>query len=155
MQTPVPSGPLHIEYTASEIATPTMDGENAFGMVGTRGDEKIKFELYHYTPSLPAAVTAATIFAILTALHIWRMFRHRSFYFIAFTIGGARELPRAALGPLARFRNRCANPFGGQSKPLAMLVVYNRTLTIRRWAGSSPSPSSFSSPQPSSPPPSI
>jgi len=100
LQTPVPSGSLHIEYTASEIATPAMDGENVFGMVGTRDDEKITFELYHYTPSLPAAVAATTIFAILTGLHIWRISRHRSFYFIAFTVGGARELAHAALAHL-------------------------------------------------------
>lgn len=46
------------------------------------------FKLYRYTPSLWAAIIAAVVFAILTAAHFWRMFRFRSFYFTAFTIGG-------------------------------------------------------------------
>lgn len=69
-----------------------MDGAAINGLAMARAaEEKVKFELYRYTPSLPAGVIAATVFGVLTALHLWRMFRHRSFYFIAFTVGGARE----------------------------------------------------------------
>lgn len=46
------------------------------------------FQLYRYTPSLPAAVISAIVFAILTVLHTWRLYRARAFYFIAFTVGG-------------------------------------------------------------------
>jgi hypothetical protein len=48
----------------------------------------IDFELYRYTPSLPAAVVFVTVFAVLSALHTWRIQRHRAFYFTAFAIGG-------------------------------------------------------------------
>lgn len=51
--------------------------------------EAFDFRLYRYTPSLPAAIVFVAVFAILTAMHIWRIQRHRSFYFTAFTIGGA------------------------------------------------------------------
>ncbi|KAK1593642.1 RTA1 like protein [Colletotrichum navitas] len=46
------------------------------------------FQLYRYTPSLPAAVVSVAVFAILTILHTWRLYRARAFYFTAFTIGG-------------------------------------------------------------------
>ncbi|KAF9872459.1 hypothetical protein CkaCkLH20_09956 [Colletotrichum karsti] len=46
------------------------------------------FQLYRYTPSLPAAIASVVVFAILTLLHFWRLFRYRAFYFTAFTIGG-------------------------------------------------------------------
>ncbi|SPO07405.1 related to Rtm1p [Cephalotrichum gorgonifer] len=46
------------------------------------------FKLYRYDLSLPAAATATTVFSILSLLHIWRLLRHRAFYFTAFTIGG-------------------------------------------------------------------
>ncbi|KAH0419615.1 hypothetical protein CcaCcLH18_14348 [Colletotrichum camelliae] len=46
------------------------------------------FKLYRYTPSLPAAIVSVAVFAVLTALHTWRIFRARSFYFTAFTVGG-------------------------------------------------------------------
>lgn len=46
------------------------------------------FQLYRYTPSLPAAIVSVAVFAILTALHTWRLFRARAYYFTAFTIGG-------------------------------------------------------------------
>ncbi|KAH7142741.1 RTA1 like protein-domain-containing protein [Dactylonectria estremocensis] len=46
------------------------------------------FQLYRYTPSLPAAIVGVAVFAVLTLLHLWRLCRHRAYYFIAFTIGG-------------------------------------------------------------------
>ncbi|KAG9250328.1 RTA1 protein [Emericellopsis atlantica] len=48
----------------------------------------IDFKLYRYTPSLPAAIVSVIVFATLTAVHVWRLYRARAFYFIAFTIGG-------------------------------------------------------------------
>lgn len=50
--------------------------------------ELFTFSLYHYTPSLPAAILSVAIFAILTATHAWRMHRAGSLYFTPFTIGG-------------------------------------------------------------------
>lgn len=49
------------------------------------------FQLYRYTPSLPAAAISLVVFAILTGLHTWRLFRARAFYFISFTVGGLCE----------------------------------------------------------------
>lgn len=46
------------------------------------------FKLYRYTPSLATAAVSATVFAILTALHGWRLLRVRAYYFTPFTIGG-------------------------------------------------------------------
>ena len=54
---------------------------------------EIDFELYRYTPSLPAAIVTVIVFAILTAVHVWRLYKARAFYFIAFTIGGVCEFP--------------------------------------------------------------
>lgn len=45
------------------------------------------FKLYRYNPSLPAAIIALVVFAILTAAHTWKIARHRSLYFIPFTVG--------------------------------------------------------------------
>lgn len=54
-------------------------------------DAGFVFKLYHYTPSLWAAILTAVVFAVLTGAHLWRMLRFRSFYFTAFTIGGLCE----------------------------------------------------------------
>ncbi|KAH6691492.1 RTA1 like protein-domain-containing protein [Plectosphaerella plurivora] len=56
--------------------------------VGDAAAEAFDFQLYRYTPSLAAAIVSVIVFAILTILHTWRMFRARAFYFTAFTIGG-------------------------------------------------------------------
>jgi hypothetical protein len=54
-------------------------------------DPGYDFALYRYTPSLPAAIVALTIFAILTSLHTWKIIRHKTLYFLPFTIGGLFE----------------------------------------------------------------
>lgn len=55
------------------------------------------FKLYRYTPSLAAAAISATVFAILTALHTWRLLRVRAYYFTPFTIGGICKSQSLAL----------------------------------------------------------
>ena len=50
--------------------------------------ESFDFQLYRYTPSLPAAIVSVAVFAILTSLHIWRLVRVKAFYFTPFVIGG-------------------------------------------------------------------
>lgn len=52
-------------------------------------DDGFDFQLYRYTPSLPGAIIAVIVFAILTCAHLWRLLRSRAFYFTAFTVGGA------------------------------------------------------------------
>ena len=54
--------------------------------VGTEGG--FTFKLYRYTPSLTAAIIFVVIFAVLSAVHTWRLLRYRAYYFTAFTIGG-------------------------------------------------------------------
>ncbi|TDZ48375.1 Protein RTA1 [Colletotrichum trifolii] len=46
------------------------------------------FQLYRYTPSLAAAVVSVIVFAALTVLHTWRLWKAKAFYFTAFTVGG-------------------------------------------------------------------
>ncbi|KEY71324.1 hypothetical protein S7711_05915 [Stachybotrys chartarum IBT 7711] len=48
----------------------------------------IDFQLYRYDPSLPAAITSTVVFGILTGLHVWRLIKTRSLYFIPFAVGG-------------------------------------------------------------------
>ncbi|KAL1845234.1 hypothetical protein VTK73DRAFT_830 [Phialemonium thermophilum] len=50
------------------------------------------FRLYRYAPSLPAAIVAAGVFSVLTAVHTWRLLRSRAIYFTAFTVGGVFQV---------------------------------------------------------------
>ncbi|VUC35075.1 unnamed protein product [Clonostachys rosea] len=50
------------------------------------------YPLWRYIPSLPAAIIFVIIFAILTGLHMWKMFRHRMWFCIPFVIGGVFEV---------------------------------------------------------------
>ncbi|KAF4958096.1 hypothetical protein FGADI_2654 [Fusarium gaditjirri] len=59
----------------------------------TLSESKPDFKLYRYTPSLPAAIIATVIFAIISCLHIWRLSKARAWYFIPFTVGGACASP--------------------------------------------------------------
>ncbi|KAF7545180.1 hypothetical protein G7Z17_g9368 [Cylindrodendrum hubeiense] len=45
------------------------------------------FKFYNYDPSLPAAAVFVVVFGISALLHIWQMFRNRTWYFIPFLIG--------------------------------------------------------------------
>lgn len=57
----------------------------------TPAAESLDFQLYRYTPSLPAAIAAVAVFGILTVYHCWLIKRHKSLYFIAFAVGGIRK----------------------------------------------------------------
>jgi hypothetical protein len=54
--------------------------------------ELLDFALYRYDVSLPAAITALVVFLVLTIVHVWRIYRHHSFYFTAFTLGGVFQV---------------------------------------------------------------
>ncbi|KAG5655304.1 hypothetical protein KAF25_010456 [Fusarium avenaceum] len=45
------------------------------------------FTFYNYEPSLPAAAAFVIIFTTTALVHMWQMFRHRTWYFIPFLIG--------------------------------------------------------------------
>jgi len=69
------------------------DASTTSAGAGASGAEGFDFALYRYQLSLPAAIAAVVVFAILTLLHVWRIYRHRSFYFTAFTVGGCCTYP--------------------------------------------------------------
>lgn len=61
------------------------------------------FKLYRYTPTLAGAIVALVVFAVLTAVHFWRLIRARSFYFVPFLVGGicAYRVPMCRVSVLA------------------------------------------------------
>ena len=56
-------------------------------MNNTSDSGSYSFELYRYTPSIPAAVIFAAIFFALAAFHLVRLFRHRTYFFVPFIVG--------------------------------------------------------------------
>jgi len=65
-------------------------------MTGGVGD----FKLYHYTPSLAAAVIFIALFAGTTLLHTFQLIKKRTWYFIPFLIGGFCKLYPAINFPI-------------------------------------------------------
>lgn len=59
--------------------------------MSSSNDDHDRFVLYRYTPSLPVASITTVVFGLLTAAHIYRMFRTRSWFCIPFIIGGIFE----------------------------------------------------------------
>ncbi|KAF2114333.1 RTA1 like protein-domain-containing protein [Lophiotrema nucula] len=51
-----------------------------------------KVYLWHYIPSLPAAIVMASLFAIITTAHFWKMWRTRMWFCAPFAIGGLLEV---------------------------------------------------------------
>ncbi|KAL0933304.1 Protein RTA1-like protein 2 [Colletotrichum truncatum] len=81
----------------------------------TENDEKFVYVLYHYTPTLPGAIVAFSIFAILTSLHLWRLIHNRARYFIAFTIGGVFQLVGYGFRIWSHFNKENVLPFAMQN----------------------------------------
>lgn len=50
-------------------------------------EEPQEFKLYHYDPSVIAAVVFAILFLLSSLWHFWQLIRHRTWSFIAFIIG--------------------------------------------------------------------
>ncbi|KAF7591052.1 hypothetical protein BBP40_002012 [Aspergillus hancockii] len=46
------------------------------------------YKFYHYDPSAGAAVAFAAVFGLTTLIHLWQMFRARTWYLTPFIIGG-------------------------------------------------------------------
>ncbi|KAF4546216.1 uncharacterized protein LTHEOB_4213 [Lasiodiplodia theobromae] len=51
----------------------------------------MEYKLYHYNPSLAAAVIFVILFVCSTGLHAFQLFRKKTFYFTPFIIGGIFE----------------------------------------------------------------
>ncbi|KAL2823809.1 RTA1 like protein-domain-containing protein [Aspergillus cavernicola] len=54
--------------------------------------ETIDFELFRYTPSQAAAALFVALFFLTTLYHVYQIWRGRSWYFIAFAIGGVFQI---------------------------------------------------------------
>lgn len=46
------------------------------------------FQLYRYTPSIAAAIIFITSFALTTLYHGYQLIKSRSWYLVAFAVGG-------------------------------------------------------------------
>ena len=46
------------------------------------------YYLYHYNPSIVAAIIFGVVFAAISIAHIWRMYRTRTWFCIPFVLGG-------------------------------------------------------------------
>lgn len=53
--------------------------------------QHIDFKLYRYTPSVAAGAIFVALFVITTVIHLWQLIKTRSWYFIAFVLGGICE----------------------------------------------------------------
>lgn len=61
--------------------------------------QHIDFKLYRYTPSVAAAAIFIALFIITTVFHLWQLIKSRSWYFIAFVLGGiCKYLTKQDLG---------------------------------------------------------
>lgn len=54
-------------------------------------EEYIDFQLYRYDPNLAAAVIFVVLFVLTTVCHLYQLIKSRSWYFIAFVLGGICE----------------------------------------------------------------
>jgi hypothetical protein len=51
------------------------------------GEPNEGFQPYHYDPSLAAAAISAILFLATTLAHTWQMFKHKTWFFVAFIVG--------------------------------------------------------------------
>ena len=69
---------------ASPSERKTMDA-----ILVTRDDDGLtNMQLYHYQPSMPAAIVFVVLFALATALHFYQMIRTKTWFLVPFVIGG-------------------------------------------------------------------
>ncbi|KAL1630699.1 hypothetical protein SLS54_000570 [Diplodia seriata] len=50
------------------------------------------YKLYNYSPSLPAAIIFVIAFALTTSFHAFQLIKHKTWYMLAFLIGGFFEV---------------------------------------------------------------
>jgi uncharacterized membrane protein YpjA len=50
------------------------------------------YKFWSYVPSIPAAVIFMLLFMALTGFHTWKLFKTKTFFCIAFTLGGLCRL---------------------------------------------------------------
>jgi hypothetical protein len=69
------------------------------------GEPSEEFQLYHYDPSLAAAAISAILFLVTTLVHIWQIFKHKTWFFVAFIVGGLCKKAALSLLVDTRFRH--------------------------------------------------
>jgi uncharacterized membrane protein len=57
----------------------------------TAADGAATFSLYHYDPSIAAAVIMVLLFLGATLFHFWQLIRERCWFMIPLAIGGIRK----------------------------------------------------------------
>ncbi|CAG7940071.1 unnamed protein product [Penicillium salamii] len=71
----------------------------------------IDYALYRYTPSIPAAVIFAVLFVLLSALHLIRLIKHRSYFFIPFLAGLLLECAGYIARVFSHFDTEALGPY--------------------------------------------
>ncbi|CAG8418823.1 unnamed protein product, partial [Penicillium salamii] len=71
----------------------------------------INYALYRYTPSIPAAVIFAVLFILLSALHLIRLIKHRSYFFIPFLVGLLLECAGYIARIFSHFDTKALGPY--------------------------------------------
>ncbi len=51
----------------------------------------VGFKYYRYDPSLAAAVIFIMLFLVISVFHTWKLIRTKTWFFIAFAVGGHSE----------------------------------------------------------------
>jgi hypothetical protein len=54
-------------------------------------DAAASFALYHYDPSIVAAVIMVVLFLAVTLFHFWQLVRERCWFMIPLAVGGIRK----------------------------------------------------------------
>ncbi|KAI5240040.1 RTA1-domain-containing protein [Aureobasidium subglaciale] len=84
-------------------------------------DGEINFVLYHYTPSIVAAIIFVVLFGLSFVGHVYYIFKFRALYFIPFTIGVIMECIGYVGRALSHSDKEALGPFIMQS--LLLLVA--------------------------------
>ncbi|KFY31589.1 hypothetical protein V493_00977 [Pseudogymnoascus sp. VKM F-4281 (FW-2241)] len=69
------------------------------------------YYLWHYLPSVPAAILFCVLFFVATLAHFWRLFKTRAWFCIAFTIGTLFEVIGFAARAVAHDRTDAVMPY--------------------------------------------
>ncbi|KAH7020504.1 hypothetical protein EDB80DRAFT_882538 [Ilyonectria destructans] len=64
------------------------------------------FKFYHYDPTTVCSVIFSLLFVVTALLHVWQLYRGRSWFLIPLTIGGLSEL----IGYAARCKSGSESP---------------------------------------------
>jgi hypothetical protein len=93
---------------------------------------------YRYYPSEVAAIIFTVLFALATFAHLYQLFRHRTWFFIPFVIGGFCKFFTASARSCT-----AANADRNKSNGLVILVVFCPAMKapIGRWAHTFSKPS--------------